>query len=192
MRKENKQLNRPLNKVECQFFSAAPEVNPASAASDQDKTKGDSLSYNLTIEPLKEENDYEIINTIGNVHATGLETSTTSSKAKDAIAASNDNHECDAPAIHLLKNYDQLLEDDEDTITLLIPDRSFTESADGENMVENSRESSNRLTFRANNPFETDHEDDRDDSSTLVGSNYGDDTSSLFHENNNLLEMGSD
>ena len=183
MRKEKKQLVRPTNKVECQFFSAAPEVNATSTSSVHEKSKPASFSYNLTVEPLKEENDYEIINNSINEENERFETPTAENKNNDTNDKPEDGNECDT-RIKLSPNELEEFENDEDTITILIPDRSFTEDDGGENVERTSQESLDQLSFRGQNPFENDSEDG---TSTVIGSNYGDETSSLFHENNKLL-----
>ena len=181
MRKEKKQLIRPTNKVEGQFFSAAPEVNVPLATTSQEKSKRASLSYNFTIEPMKEENDYEVITSLSNANEKCPVNYDTSSKDKDCGEVTP---KCDTKSKISCDQLDEFLENDEDTITILIPDRSFGDSEERENLGKNSIESIDQLSFYGKNPFENESEDDE---ITLVSSNYDDETSSLFHGNSKLL-----
>ena len=171
MRKEKKQLNRVNNKVECQIFSGAPQINK-----DRDKMKYTAVPYDVTIKPLKE-NNCDTASIVSNIQEDSTLPFQTSISLKPNKTSNNDE-DCRGTQPNSLNSMDAI-GDDEDTITIFIPTKSFIDDDDKDDSG-SDRENKSRTgqdTFRCKNPFESDFEDD---ASTLTGSNYGDENSSLY------------
>ena len=184
MRKEKKLLNRPNNKVECQIFSGIPKISEGVEKPSEDT----SASYHITIENSKKENICKKEDRCENEKkGTNQAFDTESNKTRnDVIISESVAQNKDSNSLNSIAVYD----DDDDTITFLIPRKSFIDSEGGVSDVQ--EENGNHSAKYDWNDW--DHGDGKnplihefdDDTSTLTGSHYGDDTSSLFqsHENN--------
>ena len=183
MRKEKKLLNRPNNKVECQIFSGIPKISGRVEKPPEDKC----ASYHITIENSKKEDTCEKEDRCENKKmGTNQAFDTESNKTQndvmisEAIAQNKDSNSLNSIVVY---------DDDDDTITFLIPRKSFMDSEGG--VSDGQEEKGNHFSKYDWNGW--DHGDEKnpfihefdDDTSTLTGSHYGDDTSSLFHSHEN-------